>query len=81
MTEHPMAENAALEIMIVLKEISSSWIREERLYQRIVGHEGWETEDVANGLAHAENHGWIKRVHARVSAVQLGLDALAQSEI
>ena len=38
MTEHPMAENAALEIMGVLQEIFPNWMRDERLNQQIVGH-------------------------------------------
>jgi hypothetical protein len=39
-SEDPIAENAALEILAVLTEISPSGMREEHLYDQIVGRGG-----------------------------------------
>jgi hypothetical protein len=81
MSEHPMAEAAALEIVRALKPIFPNAMREEDIYQQIVDRDGWEPADVENGLAYAENHGWIKkRIRGRVSAARVGIEALARFE-
>jgi hypothetical protein len=80
MSEHPMAEAAALEIIRVLKPRFPDAMREEDIYRAIVDRDGWESADVNNGLAFAENHGLIKRNRGRVSATRVGIEGLARSE-
>jgi hypothetical protein len=79
-SKDPIAENAVFEILAVLEEMFPNGMSEEYLYDQIVGHNGWEAEDVTNGLMHAETQGWIKRTRNRVSATPNGIEALTRSK-
>jgi hypothetical protein len=80
MSEHPNSEDAAIEIMVVLKEIYPNGLREEWIHDEIVARDGWEAADVTDGLTYGEQHGWLKRTRGRVSATQVGIDALRHLE-
>lgn len=80
MSEHPMTEATALEIIRVLNSITQKAVREDGLRGLIVDRDGWESADVTSGLAYAENLRWIKRNGNRVSATREGIEALARSE-
>ena len=80
MSELPNSEDAAIEVMVILKEIYPNGMREERIHGEIVARDGWEAKDVTDGLTYAEQHGWLKRTRGRVSATQLGIDALDRLE-
>jgi hypothetical protein len=77
--EHPLAENAALYIVRVLKDQFGGGTREERVYQALVQPNGWTEAEIAAGLAYAENHGWIRRARGRVSVTPAGIDAEQKS--